>query len=42
MGWKFFLGKRVKWMIVVEENSKVAGFLQLLEKNKKNIVIDLI
>ena len=38
----FFLGKRGKWMIVVEENSKVVGFLQLLEKNKKTIVIDLI
>lgn len=38
----FFLGKRGKWMIVVEENSKVIGFLQLLEKNKKTIVIDLI
>ena len=38
----FFLGKRGKWMVVVEENSKIIGFLQLLEKNKNTIVIDLI
>ena len=29
-------------MVVVEENSKIVGFLQLIEKNKNNIVIDLI
>lgn len=38
----FFLGNRGKWMVVVEENSKVIGFLQLLEKNKNTVVIDLI
>lgn len=38
----FFLGKRGKWMIVVEENSKIKGFLQLIHKNQDTIVIDLI
>ena len=38
----FFLGKRGKWMIVVEENSKITGFLQLIYKNQNTIVIDLI
>jgi ribosomal protein S18 acetylase RimI-like enzyme len=38
----FFLGKRGKWMIVVEENSKIKGFLQLICKNEDIIVIDLI
>jgi len=38
----FFLGKRGNWMVVVEENSKIAGFLQLIKKNKNTIVIDLI
>ena len=38
----FFLGKRGKWMIVVEENSVIKGFLQLISKNDNTIVIDLI
>ena len=38
----FFLGKRGKWMIVSEKNSKINGFLQLIEKNQNTIVIDLI
>ena len=38
----FFLGKRGKWMIVVEENSRIKGFLQLIDKNKSTIIIDLI
>ena len=29
-------------MIVVEKNSKLVGFLQLIYKNKKTIIIDLI
>ena len=38
----FFLGKRGKWMIVIEDNSKIIGFLQLISKNQNTIVIDLI
>ena len=38
----FFLGKRGKWMIIIEDNSKIAGFLQLISKNQNTIVIDLI
>ncbi|MDA8612564.1 GNAT family N-acetyltransferase [Candidatus Pelagibacter bacterium] len=38
----FFLGKRGKWMIVVEEDSHIKGFLQLVCKSKDTIVIDLI
>ena len=38
----FFSGKRGKWMIVVEKNFKIVGFLQLIKKNKNTIVIDLI
>ncbi len=38
----YFSGKRGKWMIVVEYNSDVVGFLQLLSKDNKTIIIDLI
>ena len=38
----FFSGKRGKWMIVVEENSKTVGFLQIIESNNDTIIIDLI
>lgn len=38
----FFLGKRGKWMIVIEDNYKITGFLQLISKNQNTIVIDLI
>ena len=38
----FFSGKRGKWMVVIEEHSKVIGFLQLIDKNHDTIVIDLI
>ena len=38
----FFLGKRGKWMIVCEENSKIRGFLQLIDKDKNTIIIDLV
>ena len=38
----FFLGERGKWMIVVEENSKIIGFVQLISKNQNTIIIDLI
>ena len=38
----FFIGRRGSWMVVVEENSKIVGFLQLLKKNINTIVIDLI
>ena len=38
----FFLGKRGEWMVVIEENNKIKGFLQLIYKNKNTIVIDLI
>ena len=38
----FFLGKRGRWMVVIEENSKLVGFLQLIDKNHDTIVIDLI
>lgn len=38
----FFLGKRGKWMVVVEHDSKIVGFLQLIHKNNDIIVIDLI
>ena len=38
----FFLGKRGKWMVVIEENSKILGFLKLIEKNQNNLLIDLI
>lgn len=38
----FFLGKRGKWMIVIEDNSKIIGFLQLISKNQNTIIIDLI
>ena len=38
----FFLGKRGEWMVVIEENNKIKGFLQLINKNKNTIVIDLI
>ena len=38
----FFLGKRGKWMIVVEKNSETVGFLQIIEGNNDTIIIDLI
>ena len=38
----FFLGKRGKWMIVIEEKAKIIGFLQIIEKEKNTILIDLI
>ena len=38
----FFNGKRGKWMVVAENNSKVVGFLQILSKSHDIIVIDLI
>ncbi len=38
----FFLGKRGNWMVVCEKNSKIIGFLQLISKNEKTILIDLI
>ena len=38
----FFSGKRGKWMVVIEENSKILGFLQLIEKNQNTLLIDLI
>ena len=38
----FFSGKRGKWMVVIEKNSKLAGFLQLIDKNHDTVVIDLI
>jgi ribosomal protein S18 acetylase RimI-like enzyme len=38
----FFLGKRGKWMIVVEKNSETVGFLQIIEGNNDSIIIDLI
>ena len=38
----FFSGKRGKWMIVIEENSKILGFLQIIDKNQDTIIIDLI
>ena len=38
----FFLGKRGKWMIVVEKNSEIVGFLQIIEGNNDAIIIDLI
>tara|TARA_B100000902_G_scaffold398294_1_gene464564 strand:+ start:1054 stop:1767 length:714 start_codon:yes stop_codon:yes gene_type:complete len=38
----FFSGKRGKWMIVVEQDSKIIAFLQLIEKKQDTIVIDLI
>ena len=38
----FFLGKRGKWMIIIEDNSNITGFLQLISKNQNTIVIDLI
>ena len=38
----FFSGKRGKWMIVVEENSKTVGFLQIIESNNDTIIMDLI
>jgi ribosomal protein S18 acetylase RimI-like enzyme len=38
----FFSGKRGKWMVVIEQNSKLVGFLQLIDKNHDTIVIDLI
>jgi len=38
----FFLGKRGKWMIVIEQNSKIVGFLQIIDKNHDTAVIDLI
>jgi len=38
----FFLGKRGKWMVVIEDNSKIIGFLQLISKNQNTVVIDLI
>ena len=38
----FFLGNRGKWMIVIEEDSHIKGFLQLVYKHKDIIVIDLI
>ena len=38
----FFLGKRGNWMVIAEKNSKLIGFLQLLKKNSKTVVIDLI
>ena len=38
----FFLGKRGKWMIVVEKNSETVGFLQIIEGNNDTIIVDLI
>lgn len=38
----FFSAKRGKWMVVVEHDKKVCGFLQLLQKNEETIIIDLI
>ena len=38
----YFSGKRGKWMIVAEDDSNIVGFLQLLYKDKKTIIIDLI
>lgn len=38
----FFSGKRGKWMVVVEKNSVIVGFLQIIEGNNDKIIIDLI
>jgi ribosomal protein S18 acetylase RimI-like enzyme len=38
----FFLGKRGNWLVVVEQNGELCGFLQLLQKNDDTIIIDLI
>ena len=38
----YFYGKRGRWMVVAEYNSKVVGFLQILSKSDNIIVIDLI
>ena len=38
----FFSGKRGKWMVVIEDKSKILGFLQLIKKNINTIIIDLI
>lgn len=38
----FFLGKRGKWMVIVEINSEVVGFLQLISKDNNTLLIDLI
>ena len=38
----YFNGKRGRWMVVVEYKKNIVGFLQLLSKNRKTIVIDLI
>jgi ribosomal protein S18 acetylase RimI-like enzyme len=38
----YFKGERGKWMIVIEHEKKIEGFLQLLKKNHNTIIIDLI
>lgn len=38
----FFLGKRGKWMVVIEKDSKIVGFLQIIDKDDHTIIIDLI
>lgn len=38
----FFLGKRGKWMVVIEKDSKIVGFLLIIDKNDHTIIIDLI
>jgi RimJ/RimL family protein N-acetyltransferase len=38
----YFSGKRGKWMVVIEQNGKVVGFLLIIQKNQNNIIIDLI
>lgn len=38
----YFSGKRGRWMVVVEYKKNIVGFLQLIRKNYKTIVIDLI
>lgn len=38
----YFYGKRGRWMVVAEHNSKVVGFLQILSKSDSIIVVDLI
>lgn len=38
----YFAGQRGDWMILAEDGGQVAGFLQLLRKDDKTLVIDLI
>lgn len=38
----FFTGKRGDWMIVVEDEGKVGGFMQLLQGSDHSLIIDLL